>query len=136
MQQRQEPSFVVDQLAHRVIGAAIEVHRELGPGFQERVYQEALAFELETRAIPFAREVPIPLRYKGRPLTTLFRLDLVVGGLVVVELKAVDHLSDAHLQQTLAYLAASGHPLGLLLNFNCPVLKSGIRRVIPWRTPP
>ncbi|MBL9019740.1 MAG: GxxExxY protein [Myxococcales bacterium] len=87
MQQRQEPSVVVDQLAHAVIGAAIEVHRELGPGFHERIYQDALALELEARAIPFAREVPVPLRYKGQPLTTAFRLDLVVGNLIIVELK-------------------------------------------------
>lgn len=132
----QEPPLVVDQLAHRVIGAAIEVHRELGPGYREHIYQEALAFELETRGIAFATQVPIPLRYKGRPLTSLFRLDLVVGDMIVVELKSVEHLTDNHLLQTLGYLAASGHPLGLLLNFNCAVLKHGIRRVIPWRTPP
>ncbi len=92
--------------------------------------------ELETRAIPFATQVPIPLRYKGRALTTTFRLDLVVHEQIVVELKAVDQLSDNHVQQTLAYLSASGHALGLLLNFNCAVLKNGIRRIVPWRTPP
>ena len=130
------PSPRVEVLAHQLIGAAIEVHRELGPGFREQAYQEALGLELAAREIPFLPQVPVPLRYKGQPLSTTFRLGLVVGGLIIVELKTVEALTENHIAQTLAYLGASGLPLGLLLNFQVPILKYGIRRVLPLRTPP
>lgn len=124
-----EPNRELDQLAHAVIGAAIEVHRALGPGFLESVYEEALSFELEQRAIPFTRQHIISVSYKGRPVGE-GRLDMLVAGWLVVELKAVDVLAPIHMAQVISYLKATGHKLGLLINFNVPILKQGIRRVV------
>ncbi|MFN2548935.1 MAG: GxxExxY protein [Myxococcales bacterium] len=113
-----------------VIGAAIAVHRELGPGLLESVYELALAEELKTREIPFERQRPVPIRYKGLVLDAGLRLDFVVARAVVVELKSVDRLIDVHEAQTLTYLKLSGFPVGLLINFNVPILRRGIRRFI------
>jgi len=124
-----EPNRELDQLAHAVIGAAIEVHRALGPGFLESVYEEALSFELEQRAVPFTRQHVISVSYKGRPVGE-GRLDMLVAGRLVVELKAVDELAPIHMAQVISYLKATGHKLGLLINFNVPILKQGIRRVV------
>lgn len=124
-----EPNRELDQLAHAVIGAAIEVHRALGPGFLESVYEEALSFELEQRAVPFTRQHVISVSYKGRPVGE-GRLDMLVAGWLVVELKAVDVLAPIHMAQVISYLKATGHKLGLLINFNVPILKQGIRRVV------
>ncbi len=124
-----EPSRELDQLAHAVIGAAIEVHRALGPGFLESVYEEALSFELEQRAVPFTRQHLISVSYKGRPVGE-GRLDMLIADRLVVELKAVDELAPIHMAQVISYLKATGHKLGLLINFNVPILKQGIRRVV------
>lgn len=129
MRKNRQPSEEVEELAHAVIGAAVEMHKSLGPGFPESVYEQALCHELELRNIPFARQVPIVVRYKGQ-IVGEGRLDLLIGGSLVVELKAIDALSSVHTAQVVAYLKATGHQLGLLVNFNVPILKSGIRRVI------
>jgi len=126
---RDEPSEEIDRFAHRVIGAAIEVHRVLGPGYLESVYEEALCLELEARGIPFARQHPVGVDYKGRMVGEA-KLDLLVGGILVVELKAVDALGPIHTAQVLSYLKATGHELGLLINFNTLLLQKGIKRVI------
>ena len=126
---KMEPDALTDDLAHRVIGAAIEVHRHLGPGYLESVYEEALALELGLRGIAFERQKPIGVAYKGHAVGES-RLDLLVGGCLVVELKAVEALAPIHQAQVISYLKATGLKLGLLINFNVPVLKSGIRRVI------
>ncbi len=126
---RAEPSTEIDRLAHKVIGAAIEVHRLLGPGFLESVYEEALCVELELCGIPFARQVPIALNYKGRSIGEC-RLDLIVSDSLIVELKAVDGLAPIHSAQVISYLKATHRVLGLLINFNVPVLKDGVKRVI------
>ena len=118
----------INRLSHAVVGAAIEVHKELGPGFLESVYEEALCIELDERGIPFVRQAVVELGYKGKRVGES-RLDLLVGGELVVELKAVDALAPLHSAQVLSYLRATGHPLGLLINFNVPVLKSGIKRM-------
>jgi len=125
----QEPNQELDQLAHDVIGAAIEVHRILGPGFLERSYQRALAIELRLREIPHAIESPIHLDYKGESIGE-GRIDILVADKLVVELKTVDELSSLHEAQALAYLKATGYQLALLINFNTPVLKDGIKRII------
>jgi len=101
----------------------------IGPGFLESIYEEALCVELDLRRIPFRRQVPFPLQYKGRDIAEA-RLDLVVGDKLVVELKAVTVLLPIHAAQILSYLKAGSFPLGLLLNFNVPILRQGIRRVI------
>ncbi|MFZ5478895.1 MAG: GxxExxY protein [Myxococcota bacterium] len=126
---RQEPSKKVDSLAHSVIGAAIEVHRELGPGYVESVYQEALAFEFRAREIPFVAQMGFEVRYKDHPVG-LGRIDFLVGDLIVVELKAVDAIHPVHRAQTLHYLRALSRPLGLILNFRTPLLKDGIERIV------
>lgn len=117
-----------NQFTKEVIGAAIEVHKALGPGLLESAYQHCLARELSVRGIPFQREVWIGVEYKGIIIERAYRLDFLVGGLVVVELKAVDCLTPIDDAQLLTYLRLGGWPVGLLINFNVPILKEGIRR--------
>jgi GxxExxY protein len=124
----------VDHWAHEVIGAAIEVHRILGPGFLEQTYQKALLIELKLRGIPAVPQFPVALTYKGETLGEGF-LDFLVAGCLVVELKTVDKLGPIHTAQVISYLKATGLCLGLLINFNSPVLRDGIKRVI-WNEPP
>ncbi|HYP41127.1 MAG TPA: GxxExxY protein [Chloroflexia bacterium] len=126
---RTEPGADLDLLAHSVIGAAIEVHRLLGPGFLEAVYEEALCIELRLRGIPFARQVVVALDYKGQAVGE-GRLDLLIENSLIIELKAVDTLLPIHSAQLLSYLKMTGHPLGLLINFNVPILKYGIKRTV------
>jgi GxxExxY protein len=118
-----------EKLASLVIGAAIEVHKELGPGHPENLYEEALCYELELRRIPFRRQVPVTIYYKGREVGKSW-LDLVVGKRLIVELKAVEKLADVHIGQCNAYLAAMKLQLALLMNFNVELLKPGLKRVV------
>ena len=116
-------------LSSAVIGAAIEVHRVLGPGYAEAVYEEALCIELAERRIPFLRQATIQVRYKDR-LVGEGRLDILVANVLIVELKVVDALAPVHISQLLSYLKATGHPLGLLMNFNVPRLMQGVKRLV------
>ncbi|AUX44930.1 hypothetical protein SOCE26_064000 [Sorangium cellulosum] len=125
---RGEPGAELDRLAHCVIGAAIEVHRTLGPGFLEAIYEEALCVELSLRRIPFARQVPIRVDYKGN-LVGQARMDLVVDGQLVVELKATECIAPIHVAQILSYLKAARLRLGLVITFNVAILRTGVRRV-------
>jgi GxxExxY protein len=120
----------LNQITAAVIGAAIEVHRQLGPGLLESSYRECLCRELLLRRIPFEREKPLPLEYKGIHLGCGYRLDLLVYEAVVVEIKAIEALAPIHEAQLLTYLRIGGWRLGLLINFNVAVLKNGIRRRI------
>lgn len=113
-----------------VLGAAIEVHRELGPGLLESVYELALCRELWIRQFRVDRQVPVPVTYKGAQLDSEVRIDLLVESSVVVEVKASDRLLPVHRAQLLTYLKLTGHTVGLLLNFNTVLLKNGIRRVL------
>lgn len=124
-----EPSAKVDAWAHQVIGAAIEVHRTLGPGYLERVYEEALVIELGLQEVPLERQRTFQVAYKGWPVGE-GRIDLIVGGLLVVEIKAVDGLLPLHKAQALSYLKALDLNLALLINFKAPVLRNGIQRVV------
>jgi len=124
-----EPTQAVDELARVVIGAAIEVHRMLGPGFLESVYEEALCVELRLRSIPFVRQYSAVVDYKGHSVGE-GRLDLLVGEELVVELKTVDSLAPIHEAQVISYLKTTGRHLGLLINFNSALLKDGIKRVV------
>jgi len=119
-----------NELSERILGAAIEVHRALGPGLLENVYRECLAHELTLRGLRFEREKRLPVHYKGVHLDCGFRLDFVVEGMVVVELKTVDALLPVHASQLLTYLKLTGCRLGLLVNWNVPVLRDGVRRVV------
>jgi GxxExxY protein len=120
------------ELTGKIIGAAIAVHRELGPGKLESVYQKALAIELRAHGIPFRMQVPIPMLYRGESVGDFFA-DLIVDHKVIVELKAVDALRSVHRAQVLSYLRATKLELGLLINFNVRVLKDGVRRLIHSR---
>jgi GxxExxY protein len=112
------------------VDSAIAVHRELGPGLLESIYEQALAYELEDRGLRFERQKPINIAYKGRELDGQFRLDFVVEGLVVVELKSVLKLEPVYQAQLLSYLKLSGIRLGLLLNFNVKLMRDGVRRLV------
>src|SRR5258708_7293138 len=119
-----------ERLTGEIIGSAIEVHRQLGPGLLESTYQACLARELEPRGISFEYEKPLPLEYKGVRLDYGYRIDLLVAGLVIVEVKSVEALAPIHEAQLLTYLKLTGRRIGLLINFSVVVLKSGIRRLV------
>ncbi len=119
-----------NELTHAIIGAAIEVHRALGPGLLESVYEECLAHELKRRGLRFERQKPLPVVYRDVKLECGYRLDLVVEGRVVVELKAVDELGPIHEAIVLTYLRFSGCRIGLLIDFHTTILKNGIRRFV------
>jgi len=127
--ERRELGEEMNQLTGAVIGAAIEVHRVLGPGFLESVYQEALCVEFQLRGIPFRPQPVVAVNYKGQ-LVGEGRLDFLVANTLIVELKAVENLAPIHEAQVLSYLKMTNHPLALLINFNVRVLKDGIRRII------
>jgi len=119
-----------DLLTEKIIGAAIEVHRVLGPGLLESAYEECLCHELHSREVGFSRQQPLPVVYKGVHLDCGYRLDLVVEGRVIVELKTVDKLLPIHEAQLLTYRRLAGIHTGLILNFNVPALRDGIRRMV------
>ncbi len=120
----------LNQLSYEIIGAALEVHRMLGPGLLESSYHKCLCRELFVRGIPFEKEQPLPLEYKGIRLDCGYRIDIVVGRLIVVEVKSIESLAPIHDAQLLTYLRIGGYRLGLLMNFNVVVLKDGIHRRI------
>jgi GxxExxY protein len=117
------------ELTERIIGAAIEVHRHLGPGLLESAYQECLCRELQLNGLRFQRQVSLPVKYKSLRLDCAYRLDLLVEDLVIVEIKSVEALAQIHQAQLLTYLKAAGKQVGLLMNFNVAVLKDGLKRV-------
>ena len=117
-------------LTEKIISAAIEVHRTLGPGLLESAYEESLCREFELRGIPFERQKLVPLHYKDRDLDCDYRLDIIVAGKIIVELKCVEKVQLIHRMQLLTYLRLYKLKVGLLLNFYVPVLKEGIHRVI------
>ena len=120
----------VNNITEQIIGAAIEVHRTLGPGLLESAYEGCLCRELQLRGIQYARQLTLPVRYKGITLESGYRLDLLVENQVVVELKTVDELLPVHEAQILTYMRLGEYRLGLLLNFHVPVLRHGIKRFI------
>jgi len=119
----------MNKLTEAVIGAAIEVHRELGPEFLESMYEEALCLELTERKIAFQRQPPIRVTYKGTPIGQGF-IDILIENRLIVELKAVEELIPVHKAQIISYLKATGLWVGLLINFNVPILKDGIKRIV------
>lgn len=124
------PGDTRDPLTAQIIGAAIKVHRRLGPGLLESTYDQCLAWELVKRRLRIQRQVPITLKYEGFVVSDAYRLDLVVEQRVIVEVKAVEKLHPVHEAQLLTYLKLSGFPVGLLLNFHELVLRDGIRRFV------
>lgn len=120
----------INQLTEAIIGAAMEVHRALGPGLLESAYEECLCRELNLRGIPYERQKELPLVYKGARVDVGYRLDLLVAGAVVVEIKTVEKILPVHEAQLLTYMRLGGWKVGLLLNFQVPVMKQGIRRMV------
>jgi len=123
------------KLTHEIIGAAIAVHRELGPGLLEAVYEECLSHELTSRNVVFERQKSIPVVYKGAKLDCGYRADIVVLGRIIVEIKAIAAIAPVHDAVMLTYLRLSGCKIGLLINFYSPVLKDGIKRYV-WKYVP
>ena len=119
-----------NKLSYEIIGAAIEVHKQLGPGLLESAYETCMAQEIKLRGMTFERQKPLPLSYKGTKLDCGYRLDFLVEGLVVVELKAVKKFEPVHKAQMLTYLKLTNCKLGLLLNFHTVLIKMGIKRVV------
>lgn len=120
----------LDRVTEAIIGASIDVHRELGPGLLESTYEACLAYELVQRGLKVERQKPLPVVYKGLKLDIGYRVDLLVEDRVIVELKAVDRLEPVHEAQLLSYLRLSGCKVGLLINFNVRVLRDGLKRLI------
>jgi GxxExxY protein len=120
----------LNELTEKIIGAAIEIHKVLGPGLLESAYEGCLAHELSLANISFERQVPLPVTYKSFELDCGYRLDFLIEKTLVLELKAVDGLQPIHDAQLLTYLRLGGWPIGLLINFNVPVLKKGIKRLV------
>lgn len=122
--------MTVNDITHEIIGAAIEVHKRLGPGLLESAYEECLTQELRIRNLRVERQVPVPVVYKNTKLECGYRIDLLVESRIVVELKSIENLAPIHEAIILTYLRLSGHKIGLLINFSVSVLKDGVRRFI------
>ncbi len=122
--------MTVNETTRAIIGAAIDVHRELGPGLLESAYEACLSWELVERGLAVERQKELPVRYKGVHVNCGYRIDLLLEGCVIVELKAIERLDRIHESQLLSYLKLSGHRVGLLINFNVPILKRGIKRLV------
>jgi GxxExxY protein len=120
----------INEITEKVIGSAIEVHRHLGPGLLESAYEECLCYELNQAGLRFERQVHLPIRYKGILLQSAHRMDLVVEDAVVVELKATEEMPPLYSAQILTYLRSAQKPVGLLINFNVPALKDGLKRIV------
>jgi GxxExxY protein len=120
----------INQLTSTIIGAAVEVHKALGPGLLESVYEECLCHELGLRQMSFERQKPLPIIYKGKTLDCGYRLDVVVEDTVILELKSCERIEPIHKAQLLTYLKISGLDIGLLMNFNVPLMKDGIIRMV------
>lgn len=120
----------MNELSDQIIGAAIEVHRTLGPGLLESTYEACLAHELILLGIKAVRQKKQPIIYKGLEIDEAYRIDVIVEDKILLELKVVDSLNEVHLAQMLTYLKLSGCTLGYLMNFNVPLMKDGIRRVV------
>ena len=119
----------LDKISQKIIGCAIEVHRHLGPGLLEHVYEEALCVEFQLQGLKYNRQVPIPLKYKDQPIGE-YRIDLLVENQIVVEIKSVERLDPVFQAQVITYLKVTDKRIGLLLNFNSRLLKDGIKRII------
>ena len=120
----------INKLSNKIIGAAIEVHKVLGPGLLESAYEECLCYELNLREISYDRQLSLPVLYKEKQLDCGYRMDVLVEKSIILELKAVDKIEAIHKAQLLTYLKLSNISLGLILNFNVPVMRDGIVRIV------
>jgi GxxExxY protein len=124
------PKLRYEELTEKIIGAAIEVHRALGPGLLESAYEECLCHELNLRGLRFLRQVSVPVKYKGINLDCGYQLDIIVEDIVILELKSIDRIASIHEAQLLTYMKLLTKPVGFIINFNVPVLRSGIVRKV------
>ena len=122
--------MVSNEVTREIIGAAIEVHKTLGPGMLESAYEECLSFELKDRGLCIERQIPVPVVYREVKLECGYRIDILVNGVVVIELKSVDALARIHEAQILTYMRFAKKHIGLLINFNVTILKDGIKRYV------
>ncbi len=129
MDHRDTETQRLNRITEQVIGGCIEVHRALGPGLLESAYEECVCYELSQSGLAFERQVKLPIVYKNVKLECGYRMDVVVEGILVLEIKAVERLIPVHEAQLLSYLKLAKKPIGLLLNFHVPVLKDGIKRI-------
>ena len=120
----------LNQLSSKIIGAAIEIHKALGPGLLESAYEKSLCHELKLRGLSFDNQKPLPLVFKGEEIDCGYRLDIIVGNAIILELKACEKIEPIHKAQLLTYLKISGLTLGLILNFNVPIMRRGIVRIV------
>ena len=130
MNRRETETQRINRITEGIIGAAIEVHRALGPGLLESAYEQCLCHELSLRKFSFQRQVELPVKYKGVQLDCGYRMDVVVENAVIIELKTVEDLLPVHQAQLITYLKLYDRSIGLLINFNVPVLKDGIKRIV------
>ena len=119
-----------NEISYKIIGAALEIHKNIGPGLLESAYENALAFDLREMGFDVKQQVPMPFIYKDIQLEVGYRIDLSVNNKVLIEIKSVENMAPVHFAQTLTYLKLSGMKLGLLINFNTNVLKEGIHRIV------
>ena len=119
-----------NEISYKIIGAALEIHKNIGPGLLESAYENALAFDLRELGFDVKQQVPMPFIYKEIQLEVGYRIDLTVNNKVLIEIKSVENMAPVHFAQTLTYLKLSGMKLGLLINFNTKVLKEGIHRIV------
>jgi GxxExxY protein len=119
-----------NEISYKVIGAAIELHKNLGPGLLESVYENALAYDLREAGLDVKQQIPMPLIYKEVKMDNGYRLDLLIENKVIIEIKSVESIAPVHFSQTLTYLKLSNTKLGLLINFNTDKLKDGIHRIV------
>jgi GxxExxY protein len=124
------PKLRYEELTEKILGAAIEVHRALGPGLLESAYEECLCYELNVRGLRFLRQVSVPVKYKGINLDCGYQLDIIVEDIVILELKSIDRIASIHEAQLLTYMKLLTKPVGFIINFNVPVLRSGIVRKV------
>ena len=123
-------SFTENEISKVIIGCAIDVHKQLGPGLLESAYQECLCFEIKEKGLQFYREKPMPIIYKDIKLDHGYRIDILVENKVIIEIKSVEKISNVHLKQLLTYIKVTDLKLGLLINFNEALIKNGIKRVV------
>lgn len=122
-------TMTANELSYKAIGCAIEVHKTLGPGLFEKIYEKALAFELRTLGLRVEEQLDLPVIYKGQDLGIGYRLDLLIERKLIIEVKAVQTFDEIHMSQVMTYLRLTEQPLGLLMNFNVPLMRDGIQRI-------
>jgi len=130
LKQHSDMPSEIERLSKEVVDCFFSVHKELGPGLLEKIYEDALCHEFDLRGLKFQRQMPVAVSYKGKKMPTDYRIDIIVDNTIIVELKAVDRVLPVHEAQILSYMKLTGSPLGLIANFNTTLMEDGIKRVV------